>query len=152
MLASIFIARRIQPSLSLTWSTVKSNFVYRRINRSPLFVRYDFLFLFFFREENSRANVRRFRSYQLNHRGCFSHSTYWLSTRKTTTRWPIPLVVCCTGKRAQKKKESSSAPPSIPPRCSFRDKKKHAQRIYRCYAGFGPPRVRTRIPSIRRLG
>ena len=26
---------------------------------------------------------------------CFSHSTYWLPTRKNYfTRWPIPLVVC----------------------------------------------------------
>ena len=26
---------------------------------------------------------------------CFSHSAYWLPTRKKNfTRWPIPLVVC----------------------------------------------------------
>ena len=29
---------------------------------------------------------------------CFSHSAYWLPTRKNYfTRWPIPLVVCWTG-------------------------------------------------------
>ena len=52
LLALIFIATRIQPSLSLVnrpfpSSTVKSNFVYPRINRSPL-VGHDFIYLFLF--------------------------------------------------------------------------------------------------------
>ena len=47
-----------------------------------------------------------------NHRDscccCFSHSAYWLPTRKNYfTRWPIPLVVCWTGKREQKKKSGT---------------------------------------------
>ena len=51
-LALIFIAIRIQPSLSLS-STVKSNFVYPRMNRSPL-VGHGFLFYFIFCEEISQ--------------------------------------------------------------------------------------------------
>ena len=93
VLVLIFLARRIQ--LPLSWSilllymwwpyihiyilssTVKSNFVYPRINRSPL-VGHDFCILHFYfygvksqfvwlhRDSNSRPNVRRFRGYQLN--------------------------------------------------------------------------------------
>ena len=59
-------------------STVKSNFVYPRINRSPLvghifyyFIVYEekFRFVRLRRDSNSRPNVKRVRGYQLNHRG-----------------------------------------------------------------------------------
>ena len=56
--ALIFLARRIQPFLPS--STVKSNFVYQRFNRSP---HGHFIFLFFseenpsYRGSNSRPNV-----------------------------------------------------------------------------------------------
>ena len=63
----------------------------------------------------------------------------------------------------EKEKESLAAhpPPPLPPRCSLLigEKIKVTRRIYmsRCYAGrryagLGPSRVLTRIPSIRRLG
>ena len=41
---------------------------------------------------------------------CFSHSAYWLPTRDNYfTRWPIPLVVCRTGKRQRKRKYGLTA-------------------------------------------
>ena len=83
---------------------------------------------------------------------CFSHSAYWLPTRKNYfTRWPIPLVVCWTGKREQKKKSGSIPPPPTPHTARSEKINKITRRIYRRYAG-GRSRVRTRIPSARRLG
>ena len=83
---------------------------------------------------------------------CFSHSAYWLPTRKNYfTRWPIPLVVCWTGKREQKKKSGSIPPPPTPHTARSEKMNKITRRIYRRYAG-GRSRVRTRIPSARRLG
>ena len=51
-------------SYSFPSSTVKSNFVYPRTNRSPLVGKNPS-----YRDSNSRPNVRRFRGFQLNHRG-----------------------------------------------------------------------------------
>ena len=81
---STFLLRCLPELLSREWfsrpfpsPTVKSNFKYPRINRSPL-VGHDF---FFFVRKNLSScvcaeiqthvptNVRRFRGYQLNHRG-----------------------------------------------------------------------------------
>ena len=44
---------------------------------------------------------------------CSSHSAYWLLTRKNylTQWWPIPLVICCTGKIEQTKKSGSVSRP-----------------------------------------
>ena len=45
---------------------------------------------------------------------CFSHPADWLPTRKNylfVARWPIPLVVCRTGKREQKEKVWQHIPP-----------------------------------------
>ena len=80
VLAFIFIAKMIQPFLSLVDREVEFFFVYPRIDRSS-HVWHD-LFYFIFvrknpsscdcaaaRDSNSRPNVRRFRGYQLNHRG-----------------------------------------------------------------------------------
>ena len=52
VLAFVFIAKWIQPFLSLV-NSVKSNFVYPRINCSPLLVGYDFyLFISLFVRKN----------------------------------------------------------------------------------------------------
>ena len=100
-------------SHSFPSSTVKLNFVYQRFNRSPL-VR-DFIFIFYFfseknpvyRDQTHVPTCQRVTRLPLSYRGdrlkhfvcccccCFSHSAYWLPTRKNYfTRWPIPLVVC----------------------------------------------------------
>ena len=82
VLALMFIARRIQPLLSLVDRAVES-FVHLRINRSPLVIWHDFCsflldidflceeksrFVGLHRNSNSHPNVRRFRGYQLHHR------------------------------------------------------------------------------------
>ena len=63
--------------------------------------------------------------------------------------------------RGKKKKVWQHPPPSPPPRCSFGEKTKHITRrihMSRRYAGrryaggLGPSRVRTRVPTTRRLG
>ena len=65
------------------------------------------------------------------------------------------------GLQKKKKKSGSDHPSPPPPRCSFGENKiKFTRRIHmlsrRCasrrYAGLGPSRVRTRIPTTRRLG
>ena len=55
--------------------------------------------------------------------------------------------------KENKRKSLAAYPPPHPPHCSFgeNNKKKITRRIYRRYAG-GRSRVRTRIPSARRLG
>ena len=80
--------------------------------------------------------------------GCQPEKNYF-------TRWPIPLVVCWTGKK--RKRKSLAAPP--PCALLVREKKNtrriHMSRRYvgRRYAGgLGSSRVRTRIPTTRRLG
>ena len=85
----------------------------------------------------------------------FSHSAYWLPTQKTTLHggqsrsWSAEQ-----GKENKIKKVWQRTPPPPPPTLLVRRKKKKkiTRRIYRRYAGLGPSRVRTRIPSIRRLG
>ena len=63
-------------SHSFPSSTVKSNFVYKRFNRSPLVGHFYFYFLFFSEEisqlpgfELTSQRVRRLRGYQLSYRG-----------------------------------------------------------------------------------
>ena len=81
-------------------------------------------------------------------------SAYWLPTRKTTLQgvqsrsWSAEQ-----GKEERKKVWQRISPP--PPCNSFGENKtKIRRRIYmpRRYAGLGSSRVRTRIPSTRRLG
>ena len=56
---------------------------------------------------------------------CFSHSAHWLPTRKKYfTRWPIPLVVCWTGKKKKKKVWQRPPPPPHPRALLVRRKKK----------------------------
>ena len=58
-------------------------------------------------------------------------------------------------KKIKNKKSGSAPPPPPPARCPFRENKiKIRLHIYmpRRYTGLGPFRVRTRIPSTRRLG
>ena len=82
---------------------------------------------------------------------CFSHSAHWLPTRK---KLPYTVVNPARGLLNRKKKQKNHA------RCSFREtnKQKITRRISRRYAGrryagcLGPSRVRTRIPTTRRLG
>ena len=76
----------------------------------------------------------------------------WEENTHTHTRWPIPLVVCWTGKREQKKKSGSILPPPTPHTARSEKIDKITRRIYRRYAGLGRSRVRTKIPSARRLG
>ena len=79
-LALMFMASRIQPSLSLVDRKSNLYSVYLRINVLHLMGMTFFFFLFLFSEKkshfvglhrrsNSRPKVRRFRDYQLNHRG-----------------------------------------------------------------------------------
>ena len=57
------------------------------------------------------------------------------------------------GKKNKRKSLAVQPRPPTPPRCSFGEKKnKITWRIHRRYAGVGRSRVRTRIPSTRRLG
>ena len=95
---------------------------------------------------------------------CFSHSAHWLPTRKKLLYTvAIPARGLLNRGKTEKQKKSGSAPPSPPPaRCSFGEKKKkkfmrriHMSRRYanrRHAGGLGPSRVRTRIPTTRRLG
>ena len=89
---------------------------------------------------------------------CFSHSAHWLPTRKIllyTVANPARGLL----NREKKKKKSGSA---FPPRAARLEKMKikttrriHISKRYACrrYAGgLGPSRVRTRIPTTRRLG
>ena len=55
-------------------------------------------------------------------------------------------------KRTKEKVWQHTPPPPHLPHCSFGGKSKITRRIYRRYAGLGRSRVRTRIPSARRLG
>ena len=65
-----------------------------------------------------------------------------------------------SAEQGKKKEEKNIWPRALPPRCSFRETKtKNTPRIHmpgryasRRYAGLGPSRVRTRIPTSRRLG
>ena len=87
--------------------------------------------------------------------GCFSYSAHWLPTRKKTTLHGGQSRLWSAEQEKKKKKKVSVPPPTQ----LIRKKKKITQRIYMSrryagwrYAGLGPSRVRTRIPSTRRLG
>ena len=92
---------------------------------------------------------------------CFSHSAHWLPARKTTLHGGQS---CSWSAEQGKKKEVWQRPsPPPPPRALLvrREKKKiitrriHMSRSYasrRHVGGLGPSRVRTRIPTTRRLG
>ena len=101
---------------------------------------------------------------------------YWMPTRKKYfTWWPIPLPCCLLDRKKRIKKKVWQHTPSPPPppyaagtketnetrstrkaRTTKRadGQKSTAYRIHmpRRYAGLGPSRARTRIPSARRLG
>ena len=83
---------------------------------------------------------------------CFSHSAYWLPTRKKllyTVANPARGLL----NREKRTKEKVWKQPPPPPTLLVRRKiNKITRRIYRRYAGLGRSRVRTRIPSARRLG
>ena len=89
---------------------------------------------------------------------CFSHSAHWLPTRKKllyTVANPARGLL----NRGKKKKEKVwQRPPPLHAARSEKIKIKITRRIHmsrryasRRYAGLGPSRVRTRIPTTRRL-
>ena len=94
---------------------------------------------------------------------CFSHSAHWLPTRKKLV-YTVANPARGLLNRKKKKVWQRPSPPPPPPRCSFGEKKKKKSRdastcfMSRRYAGrryaggLGPSRVRTRIPTTRRLG
>ena len=95
---------------------------------------------------------------------CFSHSAHWLLTRKKLrVLYTVANPARGLLNRGKKKKKSLAAPPP-PARCSFGENEKqknhaaHPHVMSRRYAsqryagGLGPSRVRTRIPTTRRLG
>ena len=93
---------------------------------------------------------------------CFSHSAHWLPIRKKTTLHGDQSRSWSTEQEKKKKKKKVWQRPS-PPRAARSEKirnKKITRRIHmsRRYAnrrhagGLGPSRVRTRIPTTRRLG
>ena len=92
---------------------------------------------------------------------CFSHSAHWLPTRKKLLYTVANPARGLLNSREKKKKEKVWQRPSLPPPRAARSEKKkkhtthpHMSRRYkdRRYAGgLGPSRVRTRIPTTRRL-
>ena len=83
---------------------------------------------------------------------CFSHSAYWLPTRKKLLYTVVNPARGLLNREKIKIKAWQRTPPQG---CSSGENKiKITGRIYmpRRYAGLGPPCVRTRIPSTRRLG
>ena len=87
---------------------------------------------------------------------CFSYSAYWLPTRKKL-KTHLHGGQSCSGSAEQEKKQKKSKSGSAPP-APRSGKINITRRIYisRCYAGrgyagLGPSRVRTRVPSTRRL-
>ena len=72
---------------------------------------------------------------------------------KTTVLYTVanPARGLLNREKRTKEKVWQHTPPPHPPHCSFGENKKITRRIYRRYAG-GRSRVRTRIPSARRLG
>ena len=84
---------------------------------------------------------------------CFSHSAYWLPTRKKlfyTVANPARGLL----NRGKRTKENvwQHTPPPRPHTARSEKININTRRIYRRYAGLGRSRVRTRIPSARRLG
>ena len=93
----------------------------------------------------------------------FSHSAHWLPTRKKLLYTVANPARGLLNRRKKGRKRSLAAPPPPPPspRAARSEKNKkitrriHMSRRYasRRYAGgLGPSRVRTRIPTTRRLG
>ena len=95
---------------------------------------------------------------------CFSHSAHWLSTRKKLLYMVAnPARGLLNRRKKRRKKKSGSASPPHP-RAARSEKNNNNKRITwrihmskryasRRYAGgLGPSRVRTRIPTTRRLG
>ena len=83
---------------------------------------------------------------------CFSHSAYWLPTRKNYTLHGGQSRSWSAEQGKENKRKSLAAyPPPTPHTARSKKINKITRRIYRRYAG-GRPRVRTRIPSARRLG
>ena len=93
---------------------------------------------------------------------CFSHSAHWLLTRKKLrVLYTVANPARGLLNRGKKKKKVWQRPP--PARCSFGENEKqknhaaHPHVMSRRYAsqryagGLGPSRVRTRIPTTRRL-
>ena len=85
---------------------------------------------------------------------CFSHSAYWLPTRKKLLyTMANPARGLLNREKRTKENVWQYTPPPHPPTLLVRRKiNKITRRIYRRYAGLGRSRVRTRIPSARRLG
>ena len=84
---------------------------------------------------------------------CFSHSACWLPTRKSYYTVANPARGLLNREKRTKEKVWQRTPPPHPPTLLVRRKiNKITRRIYRRYAGLGRSRVRTRIPSARRLG
>ena len=93
---------------------------------------------------------------------CFSHSAHWLSARKKLLYTVANPSRGLLNRKKNKNIKSGSAPP--PARCSFgenkkdKNKKSRSASMSRRYAnrrhagGLDPSRVRTRIPTTRRLG
>ena len=96
---------------------------------------------------------------------CFSHSAHWLPTRKTTLHGGRSRSWSAEQGKKENRKSLAASPPPPPQRAARSEKNKnknHAthphvlfHRRYggRRYAGgLRPSRVRTRIPTTRRLG
>ena len=103
VLALIFIARRIQPSLSpIGHKVVEFNVP----TNSSFYTCWAFFFLFFFfweeksqfmwlrRDSNSRPNVRRFRGYRRNHRGDRSLQRQFISPLPSPPRKERYMIFC----------------------------------------------------------
>ena len=85
----------------------------------------------------------------------FLHSAYWFPTQKPSLHGGQSRSWSAEQGKENKIKRSLAAhppPPTPHAACSKKNKNKITQRIYRRYAGLGPSRVRTRIPSTRQLG
>ena len=84
---------------------------------------------------------------------CFSHSAYWLQPEKTTLHGGQSRSWSAEQGKENKIKSLAAYPPPTPTPHIARSEKinKITRRINRRYAGLGRSRVRTRIPSARRL-
>ena len=85
---------------------------------------------------------------------CFLHSAYWLPTRKNySVLYTVanPARGLLNREKRTKEKVWQHTPPPTPHTARSEKINKITRRIYRRYAG-GRSRVRTRIPSARRLG
>ena len=86
---------------------------------------------------------------------CFSHSAYWLPTRKKllyTVANPARGLLNREKRTKEKVWQHTPPPPPLSHTAHSEKINEITRRIYRRYAGLGRSRVRTRIPSARRLG